>query len=251
MTSTVFLAWALMLSQAIESVTRVFYARADLDLIMSSPAKLRQRLFGAHRRDRADRHRDGALAVDALCRRAGARRRRQMVFGFRRRHRGRPVGSGIRNRHHHRAVSPDRSGADAADRADSRGGHRRGLCDRAADRSDPVLRHTVAFCGSDLRRGGRLCARRRQHVVVAGAALLGDTEALLLSVVDEPRAARRRDGDLLAALRRHRDQRVGPCRLQPAEAMGQGRSAAARANRRCGARSFCCSAATPGWCRRR
>ncbi|MBV8924705.1 MAG: permease [Bradyrhizobium sp.] len=40
MTATVFLAWALMLSQAIESVTRVFYARADLDLIMSSPTKL-------------------------------------------------------------------------------------------------------------------------------------------------------------------------------------------------------------------
>jgi ABC-2 type transport system permease protein len=40
MTSTLFLAWALMLSQAIESVTRVFYARADLDLIMSSPVKL-------------------------------------------------------------------------------------------------------------------------------------------------------------------------------------------------------------------
>lgn len=39
-TTTIFLAWALMLSQAIESVTRVFYARADLDLIMSSPAKL-------------------------------------------------------------------------------------------------------------------------------------------------------------------------------------------------------------------
>jgi ABC-2 type transport system permease protein len=34
------LAWALMLSQAIESVTRVFYARADLDLIMSSPVRL-------------------------------------------------------------------------------------------------------------------------------------------------------------------------------------------------------------------
>lgn len=40
MTSTIVLAWALMLSQAIESVTRVFYARADLDLIMSSPARL-------------------------------------------------------------------------------------------------------------------------------------------------------------------------------------------------------------------
>ena len=40
MSATIFLAWALMLSQAIESVTRVFYARADLDLIMSSPARL-------------------------------------------------------------------------------------------------------------------------------------------------------------------------------------------------------------------
>jgi ABC-2 type transport system permease protein len=39
-TACVFLAWALMLSQAIESVTRVFYARADLDLIMSSPVTL-------------------------------------------------------------------------------------------------------------------------------------------------------------------------------------------------------------------
>jgi ABC-2 type transport system permease protein len=39
-TSTILLAWALMLSQAIESVTRVFYARADLDLIMSSPVEL-------------------------------------------------------------------------------------------------------------------------------------------------------------------------------------------------------------------
>ena len=40
MPATIFLAWALMLSQAIESVTRVFYARADLDLIMSSPVRL-------------------------------------------------------------------------------------------------------------------------------------------------------------------------------------------------------------------
>jgi len=40
MSATIALAWALMLSQAIESVTRVFYARADLDLIMSSPTRL-------------------------------------------------------------------------------------------------------------------------------------------------------------------------------------------------------------------
>ena len=39
-TATILLAWALMLSQAIELVTRVFYARADLDLIMSSPVAL-------------------------------------------------------------------------------------------------------------------------------------------------------------------------------------------------------------------
>src|SRR5271156_6527733 len=41
-TATIFLGWSLMLSQAIESVTRVFYARADLDLIMSSPAAIAQ-----------------------------------------------------------------------------------------------------------------------------------------------------------------------------------------------------------------
>lgn len=40
LTAVIALGWALMLSQAIESVTRVFYARADLDLIMSSPARL-------------------------------------------------------------------------------------------------------------------------------------------------------------------------------------------------------------------
>jgi ABC-2 type transport system permease protein len=39
-TTSIFLAWALVLSQAIESVTRVFYARADLDLIVSSPVAL-------------------------------------------------------------------------------------------------------------------------------------------------------------------------------------------------------------------
>ena len=38
--ATICLGWALILSQAIESATRVFYARADLDLIMSSPARL-------------------------------------------------------------------------------------------------------------------------------------------------------------------------------------------------------------------
>ena len=42
--STLVLYWSLMLSQAMESVTRAFYARGDLDLILSSPAAAR-RLF--------------------------------------------------------------------------------------------------------------------------------------------------------------------------------------------------------------
>ena len=37
LTGTAFLSWTLMLSQSLESVTRAFYARADLDLILSSP----------------------------------------------------------------------------------------------------------------------------------------------------------------------------------------------------------------------
>ncbi len=41
-TGTLALSWFMMLSQGIESVTRVFYARADLDLILSSPASARR-----------------------------------------------------------------------------------------------------------------------------------------------------------------------------------------------------------------
>lgn len=40
-TGSAFLAWTVMMSQAMESVTRAFYARADLDLLMSSPAPTR------------------------------------------------------------------------------------------------------------------------------------------------------------------------------------------------------------------
>src|ERR1700689_1157641 len=38
------LGWSLMLSQAMESVTRAFYARGDLELILTSPARA-SRLF--------------------------------------------------------------------------------------------------------------------------------------------------------------------------------------------------------------
>jgi ABC-2 type transport system permease protein len=41
-TGCALLAWSLMLSQALESVTRAFYTRADLDLILSSPVAARK-----------------------------------------------------------------------------------------------------------------------------------------------------------------------------------------------------------------
>jgi ABC-2 type transport system permease protein len=44
-TATALLSWMLMISQAMESITRAFYARFDLDLILASPADT-DRLFG-------------------------------------------------------------------------------------------------------------------------------------------------------------------------------------------------------------
>jgi ABC-2 type transport system permease protein len=41
-TVSALLAWSVMVSQALESVTRAFYARSDLDLILSSPADARK-----------------------------------------------------------------------------------------------------------------------------------------------------------------------------------------------------------------
>ena len=107
-TTSIFLAWALMLSQAIESVTRVFYARADLDLIMSSPVAMNNVFCGPHRGDRVVGHRDGAAAVDALRRRSRDRRRRALVLGLWRRDHDRPFGGGRGGGDHDRAVSHHR-----------------------------------------------------------------------------------------------------------------------------------------------
>src|SRR5262249_40367266 len=41
-TGCTLLAWSLIMSQAMEQVTRAFYARSDLDLILSSPAAARR-----------------------------------------------------------------------------------------------------------------------------------------------------------------------------------------------------------------
>ncbi len=55
-TGCALLAWSLMMSQAMESVTRAFYARSDLDLILSSPV-VAQRVFAV---------RIGAIAVSTM-----------------------------------------------------------------------------------------------------------------------------------------------------------------------------------------
>ena len=41
-TGSLVLSWSLLLSQAMESVTRAFYSRSDLDLILTSPASARK-----------------------------------------------------------------------------------------------------------------------------------------------------------------------------------------------------------------
>ncbi|MDF2800087.1 MAG: permease [Devosia sp.] len=56
LTGTGILFWSVTLSQALESVTRVYYARSDLDLILSSPASSR-RLFAV---------RTGAVAITTM-----------------------------------------------------------------------------------------------------------------------------------------------------------------------------------------
>ena len=65
-TATLLLSWLLMISQAMELMTRAFYARSDLDLILASPVAA-HKLFAVRIVD------GGALGSDDG---AAARRRR-------------------------------------------------------------------------------------------------------------------------------------------------------------------------------
>ena len=240
-----------MLSQAIESVTRVFYARADLDLIMSSPAALANVFSVRIAAIALTVIAMALLLVDAVRQRSGDRRRCPMVRGLRRGDCDRPVGGGGCDCGHRRAVSHHRAKPDPAGGADRRGGHRRRLCHRAADRGDPVLRHAVALRGADLGCRGGVRARPRQSAVVAGARDARRRRSAAVAAGGRPRHARRRDGDLFAAICRLRHPRLGHAPRRRIAATAQSRSAQVRGSRRCGARSSCCCAAIPGWCRRR
>ena len=240
LTATIALAWALMLSQAIESVTRVFYARADLDLIMSSPAKLTN-VFSVRIAAIALAVTGMALLfatpfVDMLAILGGARWLAAfgvvIAIGA--------VGRGHRDRNHAGPVPPDRPAPHAARRPDRGRCRRRRICHRAADRRDPVLRLAVALCLPHLGFGHRLCARPRQFPVVAGARGARRYRGAGSSAAGRARPARRRDGAVLATLCRHRDQGLGKRRRFARRRAATAHSAAARAAWRCGARNSCC-----------
>ena len=210
----------------------------------------RQRVLGADRGDRAVRDRDGAVAVDALRRRSRDRWRHPMAFRVRRRHRHRPFGRSRCDRDHGRAVPADRPEPHASGRADRGRHHRRRLRHRAAGRGHPFLRYAVSLYGADLRCRFSLCACARQPAVVAGAR--GDRRWHGAVVADgrRARAARRRDGGLLAEICRHRRQRRRNRPHRPTRAAQRPHFAAVRGNRRCAPRNSCCCGAIRGCCRR-
>ena len=217
-TGCALLAWSLMMSQAMESVTRAFYARSDLDLILSSPVASR-RVFAVRIATMAASTMLMAVLLAApfiniLIWRGGA----ALARGLWRRDRGRRRRGGAVGRADGGAVSHHRAEADAARRADRRGDRRRHLRDRPADRRDPVLRHAVVFHLPEIGPAGVVRAGDRERGVVAGARgagrhdraasrcssagllLLGRCHRAVLGALRRPRHRRRR------RLRRRRDR---------------------------------------------
>ena len=158
-----------MMSQAMESVTRAFYARSDLDLILSSPVASR-RVFAVRIATMAASTVLMAVLLAApfiniLVWRGGARWLSAygvvIAVGA--------LGGGAVGRADGRAVPHHRAEADAARRADRRRHRRRDLRDRTAGRRDPVLRHAVVFHVPEVGPAGVARAGDRERRVVAGA----------------------------------------------------------------------------------
>ena len=206
-TGTVLLSWSLLMSQAMESVTRAFYARSDLDLILSSPTAARK-IFAV---------RIGAMALSVILMAAllgapiinvGDRaRRRALARRLRRGDRDGRNGGGLRGCAHGRAVphiGPKRTRLAAqivaaviaavfiiglqvaailsTDRS-------RAWCFSNPTRWSRWCRRPTACCGSGARRARRShCACRRAR--------------------RQPRAARRRDPGFFGALRRSRHRGI-------------------------------------------
>jgi hypothetical protein len=168
-TGSALLSLSLMLSQAMESVTRAFYARADLDLLLSSPAPA-ERIF-------AVRIAIIALSVIAMAALLAGPFINVLVFtggahwlmaygavaamGA--------AATGRGGLPHHGPVSPDRPAPDPARCTDRRGGDRRRLCHRPAARGHRLGGHDVALRGARLGADPRPRPGCRQSAVVAGA----------------------------------------------------------------------------------
>ena len=189
-TASVLLSWLLMISQAMESMTRAFYSRSDLDLILASPVAA-QRLFRrAHRHDCGLGRDDGDPARRAV-HRYSDRTRRPALDGRLRADRGDGrCGGRARGRLHGGAVPHHRSQAHAPCGASRCRRDRRRLRDRAASRGDLVLRHDLTDQRVAVQRRAGARARSRQHCLVAGA---------------------RRDGRLACAHRRARREFCAAC----------------------------------------
>ena len=242
-----------MLSQAMESVTRAFYARSDLDLILSSPAAARK-VFAVRIAAMALSMilmavLLGAPFINVLVARGGVR----WLAAY-----GVVVAMGATAAALAVALTvalfrTDRAEAHAARRADRRRRDRRGLRHRPAGRRDPVLRHAVAHrCFSNPTTLVALVPEIDSLLWWPARAALGDMRRSPPCSAVSVAAARRRDRRLLGALRRprHRGRRASrppargqapPLRLPPR----------ARRRARCGRRNGRCCCAIPGWCRRR
>ena len=161
-------------------MTRVFYARADLDLIMSSPVRLAN-VFSIRIAAIALAVTGMALLfstpfIDVLVIGGGAR----WLSAF-----GVVIAIGLSAAAVaiavtlvlFRLIGPE---PDAPRRANPCRGRRRRLCHRAAGRRDFVLRHAVALCGADLGCRAAYAPDLDSLIWWPARAALGDGEALLL-----------------------------------------------------------------------
>ena len=161
------LSWSLLLSQAMESVTRAFYSRSDLDLILTSPASARK-VFAV----RMGRIATAAVAIAVLLAApfinvwhfsvaaVGSAPMASWPHG-----RG---GNGGSAGTHHCLVSCHRRQAYAPHRANRGRGDRRGLRHRPASRGDFLCRQPLPFHGVAIGLDAAACACRRQRLLVAG-----------------------------------------------------------------------------------
>ena len=172
-TAGIILSGSAMLSQAMESVTRTFYTRSDLELILSSPAEV-GRLFAV---------RIGAIAVSVgvlslvfigpivniLAWRSGVQWLAAygvMIALSAARH-------GDRGRLDGFALSADRTQAHAHHRADRGSVGRRPVRHRVADGGDVLNRNSRALCIFALGHRRGPCTGYRQLTLAAGAGRAG------------------------------------------------------------------------------